>query len=98
MARLSSGDAGSSRSFCQAVVWELRSWLASRLGSYDGDDTIARILPVEGSSATTEPLQGPLSQPDCIASHAACCTCGLMVVSTFPPRGLRPVKKSASLR
>ena len=35
---------------------------------------------MDGSSATTAPLHGPL-QPCCMASHAACCTCGLMVVA-----------------
>ncbi len=47
------------------------SWVASRFGSYDGDDTIARTLPVDGSSATTAPLHGPL-QPSSMASQAAC--------------------------
>ena len=98
MARLTSGESGSSRSCCHASDCSSPSWEASRFGSYDGDDTIARILPVDGSSATTEPLHGPPLQPFCMASQAACCTCGLMVVATLPPRGSRPVKKSASRR
>ncbi len=65
-----------SRSRCHAADCSLPSWLASSLGSYDGADTIARILPVAGSSATTDPLHGP-SQPRCMASHAACCTWGV---------------------
>ena len=53
---------------------------------------------MDGSSATTAPLHARPLQPSDIASQAACCTCGLMVVSTLPPRGSRPVKKSASRR
>src|SRR5262249_5080109 len=78
IARFSSGDPGLSRGCCQASACWLRSWLASRFGSNEGADTMARILPVDGSSATTAPEHGPL-QPSCIASQAACCTWGLIV-------------------
>lgn len=97
MARLVSGLVGSSRRFSHAADCAAVSWVASRLGSYDGEDTIARIRPVDGSSATTAPLQGPL-HPRCRPSHAARCTRGTIVVSTLPPRGSRPVKKSANRR
>ena len=52
-----------------------RGWPAGS-GRSEGAETIARILPVDGSSATTAPVHGPL-QPSAIASHAACCTCGI---------------------
>ena len=52
---------------------------------------------VSGLRRRGHAVHGPL-QPPCIASHAACCTWGLMVVATLPPRGSRPVKKSASRR
>ncbi len=47
-------------------------------GSYDGVDTMARILPVFGSMATAAPFLSPS------AEYAAFCTSGSIVVITFP--------------
>ena len=71
MARLVNGEDGSSRSRCQDFPCSSVSWVASRFGSYDGADTIARTRPVDGSNATTDPLHGP-PQPSWMARHAAC--------------------------
>ena len=62
-----------------------KSWLASRLGSYDGWLTIASTAPVCGSSATTAPLVflPSRSRPSAAAFWAS----GSIVSSTLPPLG-----------
>ena len=69
-----------------------KSWVASLLGSYVGLETIARILPVAGSIATTAPLTlvPSLRRP----SNAAFCAFGLMVTVTLPPLGSSLPKRS----
>ena len=85
IARLSLGSAGSSLSFLSYAATSLRSWLASLLGSKVGSDTIARILPLRGSSATTAPCtSGPIALRP---SYAACWAAGSRVSSTLPPLG-----------
>ena len=55
------------------------------LGSYVGLETIARILPVVGSMATTAPWTS--SPSACSPSKAAVCASGSMVSWTLPPLG-----------
>ena len=59
---------------------------ASTFGSKAGFDTMARMAPVFGSSATTAPCRFPS------ASQAACCTFGSIVVSIAAPFGFCPVR------
>ncbi|MNW56223.1 hypothetical protein D3C74_339300 [compost metagenome] len=57
------------------------------MGSYDGLETSARILPVVGSIATTAPRWSPR------ASYAACWAAGSIVSSTDAPWGFLPVMR-----
>src|SRR4051794_70691 len=70
---------------CLALPAAVKSWLASRLGLYDGLETIARILPVRGSIATTAPRT--LSPNARSPSYAAFCASGSTVRVTLPPLG-----------
>ncbi len=80
-ARFSIGRSGSAFSRAQ-VSRAVLPFPDSSAGSYDGTDTSARILPVDGSTAATAPLRR--RSP----SYAARCAAGSIVVSTWPP-GLR---------
>ncbi len=64
------------------------SCVASVFGSKPGVLASARILPVDGSIATTAPCCPP--RP----ATAAACAAALIVVSTAAPSGLRPVMRS----
>ena len=85
MPRLSSGRSWSALSCFQASCTSLNLWEASRLGSYVGELTIASTLPVDGSSATTEPCTFVPSARS--PSNAASCALGSMVSATEPPLG-----------
>lgn len=61
-------------------------------GSYDGVDTSARILPVDGSIAATAPFLSPRPL------YAAFCAAAFRVVTTLPPSFSLPVIMSRVLR
>src|SRR3954447_12938848 len=93
-ARLSSGCDGSFDSWVAYAEAFLKSWSASLLGSYVGSDTIARILPVLGSSATTAPCT---SGPSALSwLKAAACAAGLIVSRMLPPLVALPLTRSTS--
>ena len=69
----------------QAFCTSLKLCEASRFGSYVGEVTIARTLPVDGSSATTEPSTFLPSARS--PSYAAVCALGSTVSVTEPPLG-----------
>ncbi len=92
IARLRSGWVGSALSSSYLSVAAVKSWEASWLGSKVGSETIARILPVAGSRATTAPCtSGPSA---CSPSNAAVWAAGSRVSETLPPSVLLPLMRS----
>ena len=85
IARLFSGLGLAFSRRCLVLPAATKSWLAIRLGLKVGLETIARILPVRGSIATTAPrtLLPSARSP----SYAACCASGSTVRVTLPPFG-----------
>src|SRR4051795_1362923 len=79
------GFVGSAFRRFHASVTALKSWEASRFGSYVGFDTMARIRPVDGSRAATAAWGfGPSPW---MPSKAAVWALGSSVTDTEPPCG-----------
>ena len=64
------------------------------MGSYVGSETFARILPVDGSIATTAPWTPSPSARS--PSNAAVWAAGSIVSETWPPSVLLPLTRSTS--
>ena len=91
LARESRGVRGSAFRRFHASCTAAGSCDDSSFGSNVGFDTIARMSPLRGSSATTAPGWEPS------ASEATFCRCASIVVMTWPPFFGRPSTRSASV-